>query len=246
MSEAELIENRRKKLEALERQGIEPFPRRFDLDATLESVHARFDGWDAERLEQTPQRFRLAGRIVNQRGHGKTGFADISDGSGRLQLYARQDALGEETFALWQELDLADLVGAEGDLMRTRTGELTLKLESFELLSKALRPMPEKWHGLKDTEIRYRQRYLDLMANPEVREIFRTRAATVRALRAHLDASGFIEVETPMMQPLYGGARSPALSHPPQHARHRPVLEDRPRALPQALVGRRHSPRLRA
>jgi len=206
VSEAELFEARRRKLEALEAAGVEAFPRRFPVDATLGAVTARHHGQDAEGLERADEQLRLAGRIVGSRGHGKTSFSDLDDGSGKLQLYARRDDLGDEAFERWQELDLGDFVGVEGRLIRTRAGELTLALESFTLLAKALRPLPEKWHGLKDTETRYRQRYLDLVAGEGVREVFRQRAAALRALRAHLDASGFIEVETPIMQPQYGGA----------------------------------------
>ena len=206
MSEGDLFEVRRQKLESLEAAGVDAFPRGYDVEATIGDVRVRYDDWDAERLEAGDQRFRLAGRIVSARGHGKTQFSDIDDGSARIQLYVRRDDVGEESFALWQDLDLGDFVGVEGALMRTRSGELSLRVESYSLLSKALRPLPEKWHGLKDTEIRYRQRYLDLAANADVREIFRKRAAAVRALRAHLDANGFMEVETPIMQPQYGGA----------------------------------------
>ena len=206
MSEAELFEARRRKLEALEAAGVEAFPRRFPVDATLGAVTARHHGQDAEGLERADEQLRLAGRIVGTRGHGKTSFSDLDDGSGKLQLYARRDDLGDEVFERWQGLDLGDFVGVEGRLIRTRAGELTLALESFTLLAKALRPLPEKWHGLKDTETRYRQRYLDLAAGEGVRELFRQRAAALRVLRAHLDASGFIEVETPIMQPQYGGA----------------------------------------
>jgi lysyl-tRNA synthetase class 2 len=214
VSEAELLEARRRKLEALEAAGVEAFPRRYAVDATLGAVTARHHAEDAESLERAAERLRLAGRIVGSRGHGKTSFSDLDDGSGKLQLYARRDDLGDEVFELWQELDLGDFVGVEGRLIRTRAGELTLQLASFTLLAKALRPLPEKWHGLKDTETRYRQRYLDLAAGEGVREVFRQRAAALRALRAHLDASGFIEVETPIMQPQYGGALArPFITH---------------------------------
>jgi lysyl-tRNA synthetase class 2 len=206
VAEADLIEIRRAKLDELERTGVEPYPRRFEIDTTVGELRGSYESWDEERLQAEKQRSRIAGRIVAQRGHGKAGFADLEDGSHRLQLYVRQDVLGDDLFALWQQIDVGDFVGVEGTVMRTRSGELSLRVEDLTLLSKALRPLPEKWHGLKDTEIRYRQRYLDLLANPEVREIFQTRAAIVRGLRAHLDTNGFLEVETPMMQPLYGGA----------------------------------------
>ena len=206
MSEGDLFEIRRRKLEAFEESGGDAYPRGYEVDAPLGAVAARFDEYDAEALESAAQKQRLAGRIVSSRGHGKTSFADISDGSGSIQLYVRRDDVGDEAHGAWQDLDLGDYVGVEGVLMRTRSGELTLKVDTYTLLAKALRPLPEKWHGLKDTEIRYRRRYLDLAASNDVRDVFRNRAAALRALRAHLDASGFIEVETPMMQPQYGGA----------------------------------------
>ena len=206
MSEAEFLEIRRHKLEEIESAGGDAFPRGYEVGASLGATRARFDALDAEQLDEAAERVKLAGRIVSARAHGKTSFSDISDGSGRVQVYVRRDDLGDQPYAAWQGLDLGDFVGVEGVLMRTRSGELTVKVEGYVLLAKALRPMPEKWHGLKDTEIRYRQRYLDLAASDDVREVFRRRAAALRALRAHLDANAFIEVETPIMQPQYGGA----------------------------------------
>jgi len=202
----DLFEIRAQKLEAFEDSGGVAFPRGFDVDASLGSVAARFANHDTEELRTSPTNFRLAGRIQTKREHGKTSFSDIGDGSGSIQLYVRQDNLGEEVYDAWQTLDIGDYVGVEGVLMRTRSGELTLQVDSYALLAKSLRSLPEKWHGLKDTEIRYRKRYLDLAVNDDVREIFRCRAKTLRALRAHMDADGFVEVETPIMQPQYGGA----------------------------------------
>ena len=206
MPKEDLFEIRAQKLEAFEDSGGVAFPRGFDVDASLGSVAARFANHDTEELRTSPTNFRLAGRIQTKREHGKTSFSDIGDGSGSIQLYVRQDNLGEEVYDAWQTLDIGDYVGVEGVLMRTRSGELTLQVDSYALLAKSLRSLPEKWHGLKDTEIRYRKRYLDLAVNDDVREIFRCRAKTLRALRAHMDADGFVEVETPIMQPQYGGA----------------------------------------
>ncbi len=205
MAEQDLLAARRRKLQQLEAAGVDPYPRRFDTDGTILQVRAPWQEADAERLEQERPRVRLAGRMTAMRQHGRSAFADLDDGSAKIQLFARSSVLGER-FAEWLQLDLADFVGVDGVLMRTRTGELTVQVEAFTLLAKALRPLPEKWHGLRDTEVRYRRRYLDLLANPEVRETFRRRAEIVRALRAHLDAHGFLEVETPTLQPLYGGA----------------------------------------
>lgn len=206
MPEEDLFEIRAQKLQAFEDSGGVAFPRGFDVDATLGAVAARFANHDVEELRATPTNLRLAGRIRTKREHGKTSFSDISGGSASIQLYVRKDDLGDEVYDAWQTLDIGDYVGVEGSLMRTRSGELTLRIDSYALLAKSLRSLPEKWHGLKDTEIRYRKRYLDLAVNDEVREIFRCRAKTLRALRAHMDAYGFIEVETPIMQPQYGGA----------------------------------------
>src|SRR5262249_5123098 len=144
--------------------------------------------------------------VLALRPAGKAGFLDLSDGRHRLQVYLRKEAVGEQVFAMYQSLDLGDWIGAEGEIFRTRTGELSVKARSLTLLQKCLRPLPEKWHGLKDVEHRYRQRFLDLAVNPESREVFERRAAIVRYLRRALDAHGFLEVETPMMQPVAGGA----------------------------------------
>ncbi len=206
MAEADLLESRRQKLAALEATGLNVFPARFPVDGTLQQLRATHEGATGEQLQETPPAVRVAGRLVGVREHGKSAFGDIDDGSARLQCHARQKVLGEERFGAWSDLDLGDFVGIEGVLFRTRTGELTVRVDSYRLLSKALRPMPEKWHGLRDNEVRYRQRYLDLLANPAVRAVFVRRAEIVRALRSHLDSNGFLEVETPTLQPLYGGA----------------------------------------
>jgi lysyl-tRNA synthetase class 2 len=157
---------------------------------------------------------RLAGRVMARRGHGKLTFVVLKDSSGELQLFAQLDALGEERYAALEHIDLGDFAGAEGTIMRTRRGELSLRVTSWELLSKSLRPMPEKFHGLTDVETRYRRRYLDLMVNDASREVFVKRARVVRAIREFLDGRGFVEVETPVLQPLYGGALArPFITH---------------------------------
>jgi len=198
--------NRRGKLDELRRRGIDPYPPRFRVDGRVSEVAARFAALDAAALEQRPQPVTLAGRVTAVRSHGKTTFVDLSDGDGRLQAYVRRDQVGEETFALLEALDLGDFLGVTGVLFRTRTGELTVRAETLTFLAKALQPWPEKWHGLSDRELRARQRYLDLATNPESRAVFLARAAAVRQIRAYLDARGFIEVETPMMHPIPGGA----------------------------------------
>src|SRR6202051_1114343 len=159
-------------------------------------------------------RVRTAGRLMTLRHMGKAGFAHLQQNGERLQIYVKKDAVGERDYQLFKLLDMGDIVGVEGYLFRTRTGELSVHAEKLEFLSKTLLTMPEKWHGLEDVETRYRQRYLDLIANPEVRKVFVTRARIISSLRRQLEARGFIEVETPMMQPLYGGAAArPFVTH---------------------------------
>ena len=156
----------------------------------------------------------IAGRLMTIRQMGKSIFADLKDQDGRVQLYAKQDAMGDEAFNHFKNLKMGDIVGVEGELFNSKTGEMTVKIEKFQRLSSIVRPMPEKWHGLKDVETRYRQRYVDLIVNDDVRQVFKTRSLVMREIRKFLDAQGFMEVETPMMQPLAGGARArPFVTH---------------------------------
>ena len=195
-------EQRIAKLIRLREKGIDPYPARVCYTHTTAQAIAAFEAAPAE-AEVT---VRVAGRLMSVRSMGKSTFAHIADGSGRLQIYLRQDTLGEGSYDLFRkEIDIADFIGIEGRPFRTRTGEITLEARSWEVLSKALRPLPEKWHGLKDVELRYRQRYLDLLTNEEVRRVFFTRTRTVTALRRFLDERGFLEVDTPILQPVYGG-----------------------------------------
>ncbi len=201
MSLQELMRQRGEKLAQWRSIGVEPYAYRFepthraaDILATGEKV-----------TEQPGERVRVAGRIMTVRGHGKAGFAHLLDGSGHIQLYFRADQLGEE-FRRYELLDVGDWAGVEGPVFRTRTGEITVRVEKVELLAKSLRPLPEKWHGLKDPETRFRQRYADLFMNLEVRETFRRRARLVAGMRSLLDERGYLEVDTPVLQPLYGGA----------------------------------------
>ena len=200
----ELIRQRHAKLEALRRRGLDPFGGRYPVTHWAGPLHARLAAATEEELKAVGP-VSLAGRIVTLRHHGKTCFAHLMDHTGRIQLYARGDQLGDD-YPLFTELDLGDFIGATGEMMRTRTGELTLAVRAFTFLAKSLRPLPEKWHGLKDVETRYRQRYVDLVVNPDSRRIFLLRAQIIRAIRAFLDGRGFVEVETPMMQPIPGGA----------------------------------------
>src|SRR5271154_1251163 len=200
-----LIEQRRAKLKALEAKNIFPFKNKFTPAIGCGEARAKFEKSDLAE----PAQVSIAGRITAQREMGKSMFIDLRDQSGRVQIYAQKNALEEKTPGSWDiftHLDLGDFIGATGTLFRTKTNEPSVKIESFTILSKALRPPPAKWHGLEDTEIRYRQRYLDLMANPEVKDVFLKRSEIIREIRNFLHARGFVEVETPMMQAIPGGA----------------------------------------
>ncbi len=200
----ELVEQRRRKLAALRDEGVEPFPHAFPGVQPIADVIAPFSELPAG--EETGVRARVAGRLAARRGQGKAAFLDLVDRSGRLQLHARADVLGQESLDRLVSLDLGDLLGADGTVFRTRRGELSLALDGWTLLAKSLRPPPEKHHGLSDVETRYRQRELDLMANEESRELFMKRTRVITEIRRFLDAEGFVEVETPILQPIYGGA----------------------------------------
>ncbi|HYM57062.1 MAG TPA: lysine--tRNA ligase [Solirubrobacteraceae bacterium] len=201
---SELLAARRRKLEALREEGVEPFPHAFEGVRPIAEVKAPHE--DLAPGEETEDRVRVAGRLAARRGQGKAAFLDLVDRSGRIQLHARLDVLGEPAFERLLALDLGDLIGADGVVFRTRRGELSLRLDGWELLAKTLRPPPEKHHGLTDVETRFRFRELDLMANEEARELFVTRARVISAVRSFLDEEGFVEVETPILQPIYGGA----------------------------------------
>jgi lysyl-tRNA synthetase, class II len=200
------IQNRREKRQRLADAGIAPYPHRFDWDLEPFGVCMTYGDRTAEELEAAGIRLRVPGRVRAIRQHGKSTFVDVHDGKEKLQLFVKRDNLGEAARLVLDNLDLGDIVGAEGKLVRTRTGELSLMADGLTLLSKALRPLPEKWHGLADVETRYRQRYLDLATNEESRQVFEVRAALVKGMREFFDAHGFLEVETPMMQLIPGGA----------------------------------------
>jgi lysyl-tRNA synthetase class 2 len=205
---------RQKKLAEIEARGHEVYPHKFDWTATPAELVEKYASADSAALEASKLAVRVAGRIVALRLHGKAGFAHISGSGQRLQIYVKLDIVGPRTFELFQMIDLGDFVGVSGHLFRTRTGELTVWVAELTLLSKALLPLPEKWHGLSDVEMRYRQRYLDLIANERARGIFLRRAQIIRELRRFFDARGYIEVETPMMQSIPGGAAArPFVTH---------------------------------
>ena len=194
---SDLLAVRRQKLDALRAAGVAPYGRKFEVEGRIEEVLAAFSEGKA---------IRAAGRITAHRDMGKSRFLDISDFSGRLQIFIHAKEIGDEAFAILKQLDIGDWIGVEGDCFTTKTGEPTIRVKRFAVLSKALRPLPEKWHGVQDPETKYRQRYLDLIANAESREIFRKRIEMVREIRRFLEERGFVEVETPMMQPIAGGA----------------------------------------
>ena len=206
---------RLQKLKELRDQGVDPFSNRFAPSHSLAQVIEEYGPFSGEQLAGLDLDFRLAGRLMLLREFGKASFGHLQDGSSRLQIYLQRQVVGEEDYARFKRLvDLGDIIGVVGTLFRTRTAELTLAVKSFVLLTKSLRPLPEKYHGLSNVETRYRQRYLDLMVNPEVRRVFETRAKIIRLLRQFFDTRGFLEVETPMMQPIPGGATArPFVTH---------------------------------
>ncbi len=202
----DLIQQRFKKLAEIGAMGIKPYAGRFAVSASAESLLARFGSTGKEDLEKERVEVTVAGRIIAMRSFGKACFCHIQDGSGRIQAYFQKNTLGENQYALFKKIDIGDFIGIKGFLFRTRTNELTVEAEQFVLLSKSLRPLPEKWHGLTDVELRYRQRYVDLIVNPEVKNVFVIRTKIVQAIRTFLNARGYLEVETPMMQTIPGGA----------------------------------------
>jgi lysyl-tRNA synthetase class 2 len=209
---SQVLLDRRRKLDALRAAGVDPFPHAYPGVEPIAAVKAPFaalpDG------EETDARARIAGRLAARRGQGKAAFLDLVDRSGRMQLHARVDVLGEEAMERLLSLDLGDLIGADGTVFRTRRGELSLRVDAFALLAKSLRPPPDKHHGLADVETRFRHRELDLIASDEARALFITRAKVIAAVRRFLDDAGFVEVETPVLQPLYGGAAArPFVTH---------------------------------
>jgi lysyl-tRNA synthetase class 2 len=210
---SDVLRDRRQKLERLREAGIDPFPHQFEEREEIGEVRAAHEGLAAGM--ETDSRHRVAGRIVARRGHGKAAFLDLRDGTGQIQLHATADKLGAEAFELLVELDLGDFVGVEGTALATRRGgELSLAIDHWRLLAKSLRPPPDKFHGLEDVETRYRRRELDLLANEESRRAFLTRARAIAETRRWLDEHGFVEVETPVLQPLYGGALArPFVTH---------------------------------
>jgi lysyl-tRNA synthetase, class II len=211
--EDDLLRQRAERAAQIEKLGFRPYGQAFKFTHTIQRVLEEYGAQPAEELA-TPVSVRVAGRILTLRRMGKAGFAHLQQNGQRLQIYIKKDAVSERDYELYQLLDLGDIIGVEGYLFRTRTGELSIHVEKVFFLSKILLSLPEKWHGLEDVETRYRQRYLDLISNTDVRKVFVTRAKIIGALRRELEARDFVEVETPMMQPLYGGAAArPFVTH---------------------------------
>lgn len=210
----EEIENRLGRLHKLKNSGIPAFPNGIQVSHLSSEVHGRFENVSKEDLEKVQDVFSLAGRVMMIRSFGKAAFLKIQDRKGSFQIFIDQKSLPEETFSLFKDLDIGDFIFVHGKIFRTKTNELTLKAEILQLAAKALRPLPEKWHGLQDVEIRYRQRYLDLISNEEVREVFRKRSLLIQKLREFFIQRDYLEVETPMMHPLAGGAAAkPFVTH---------------------------------
>ncbi|MDR4173895.1 lysine--tRNA ligase [Bacillus nitratireducens] len=197
---------RREKLHNLREQGIDPFGKRFERTNSTTDLVSLYGEFSKEELEEKEITVSIAGRIMTKRGKGKAGFAHIQDLQGQVQIYVRKDTVGDEEYELFTTADLGDLVGIEGKVFKTNVGELSVKATGFTLLTKSLRPLPDKYHGLKDVEQRYRQRYLDLITSMESRETFVTRSKIIREMRRYLDDNGYLEVETPMMHAIAGGA----------------------------------------
>ncbi|MBN3032917.1 MAG: lysine--tRNA ligase [Candidatus Saganbacteria bacterium] len=201
---SDLLKVRREKMDEFRAQGMEPYPYSFAVTDSAAGLLARYGG--LKEHEESPADISVAGRIMTKRGHGKASFATIQDGSGRVQIYGKLDVIGAQKYELYQKLDIGDFVGVTGQVFKTKTGELTVRVRDFRLLSKSLHPLPEKWHGLQDKELRYRERYVDLIVNPEVKEVFVKRSKIVSLIRRFLEARGFLEVETPILHVLQGGA----------------------------------------
>jgi lysyl-tRNA synthetase, class II len=212
--ESDQVIQRRANLDALKRLGVDPYPRRYNPEASIDAIVAEHGGRNHDDLEAMQIHTRTAGRILAIRSFGKANFLQLSDGHARIQVYLRQDSLPERDFQIYKLLDFGDWVGVGGRLFRTKTNEFTIWASSLEFLAKCLLPLPEKWHGLQDVETRYRQRYLDLVVNPDSRRVFEVRSRIVTAIREFLIVRGFLEVETPMMQPMAGGALArPFVTH---------------------------------
>jgi lysyl-tRNA synthetase class 2 len=206
MEESEVLRQRKAKVKDLRQMGVQLFPNAFRASHTSRDIIQRYGEWSTEALQDLEEDLSCAGRLMAIRDFGRAAFVQLQDRTGRIQVYVRQDLVGGESFGLFKRLDVGDFLGVRGRLFRTKTGELTIEASFIQLLAKAYRPLPEKWHGLTDVETRYRQRYLDLIVNPTVRDTFYKRNEIIQAMKEFLRRRDFLEVETPMMQPIPGGA----------------------------------------
>ncbi|MBU0672986.1 MAG: lysine--tRNA ligase, partial [Candidatus Margulisbacteria bacterium] len=200
----ELLKVRREKLDELKAKGINPFPYRYEKTHTAAEILKQY-----EKLgegEESKETVSLAGRIMTKRGHGRASFATLQDETGRIQIYSKQDVIGQDKYDVYRRLDIGDIIGVKGHIFKTKTKEITIRVADFEILCKSLHPLPEKWHGLQDKELRYRERYVDLMVNPGVKEVFVKRSKIISLIRKYLEAKGFLEVDTPILNVLQGGA----------------------------------------
>ncbi len=204
--ENKLVKERKKKLKEIREMGVEPYPHDFSKEDRAVEITEEYK--DLDEGEKTDDSVVTAGRVMRLRNMGKASFFDIKDSSGEVQLYIREDEIGEEVYELFNKIDIGDFIGAEGTIFKTHKGEVTVNVQEFTLLSKSLRPLPEKYHGLMDKELRYRKRYLDLLTNSDVREVFEKRSKVIKAMKNFLESEGFLEVETPALQPVYGGANA--------------------------------------
>lgn len=210
----DLLAVRRNKLDELRRMGIDPFGKKYERTHTAKEIMDAYDGKTKEELDELKVPVRIAGRIMQKREMGKAGFAHIQDISGKIQVYIRQDTVGDVKYEAYNLLDIGDIIGLEGTVFKTKTGETSVKVNDLEVLTKSLYPLPEKFHGLKDVETRYRQRYVDLIMNPDVRETFIARSKIIQSIRRYLDSRGYLEVETPTMHTIPGGASArPFITH---------------------------------
>ncbi|HSH24547.1 MAG TPA: amino acid--tRNA ligase-related protein, partial [Massilibacterium sp.] len=210
----ELLQVRLEKLHTLEEMGVDPFGHRFDRSHTSKELHEQFEQFTKEELAEKEIAVTLAGRLMTKRGKGKAGFAHIQDRTGQIQIYVRKDTVQEGQYDVFKLADIGDIIAVEGILFKTKVGELSIKVKDFNFLTKSLRPLPEKFHGLRDIEQRYRQRYLDLIMSPESRDTFILRSKILQSMRRYLDENGYLEVETPMMHNIPGGAAArPFVTH---------------------------------
>jgi lysyl-tRNA synthetase class 2 len=204
---SQLKQVRREKLDELRQINVEPFGQKYERDTICQAIRDDFSALEGQTV-------KIAGRIMSKRRHGKAGFANLRDLSGDIQLYFRKDDVGEEKYEIFKKMDIGDILGIEGFVFRTQKGEISVHVKDLTYLAKSLNPLPEKWHGLKDVELRYRQRYVDLIINPEVKDVFIKRSRIIQLMRRYLDEAGFLEVETPMMHPIAGGATArPFITH---------------------------------